>query len=72
MTTDVNALVKLQDIIDLLSSKDFEYLKGNEIIPPIQIQHGPCCCCTKCGRFHDDCVCEHNELLAALLALMPC
>lgn len=30
-------------------------------IEKIQITHGICCQCKTCGRYHDECVCEHNE-----------
>lgn len=39
------------------------YLRCNHFIEPIKPRHGNCCTCQKCGRFHDECVCEHNDLL---------
>ena len=39
------------------------------IIPPEKPGHGPCCTCQKCGRNHDDCVCQHNEIETAIAAL---
>ena len=39
---------------------------GLGIQPPIKPGHGPCCTCQICGRHHDDCVCEHNEIEEAL------
>ena len=37
-----------------------------EEIPAIKPSHGNCCTCQKCGQFHDDCVCTHNELTRRL------
>lgn len=31
--------------------------------PPV---HGPCCTCQDCGRTHDSCLCEHNEIAARM------
>jgi len=28
--------------------------------------HGNCCTCETCRHHHDDCVCEHNEIEAAI------
>jgi hypothetical protein len=36
------------------------------IIPPITPGHGPCCTCQACGRHHDDCICEHNDICKIL------
>ena len=38
------------------------------IFPTILPVHGPCCMCQTCGRYHDDCVCQHNEIEALLAA----
>lgn len=42
------------------------YLKGREPLPTRRPTHGNCCTCQGCGQDHDDCVCEHNRLLAEL------
>lgn len=56
-----------QTIVDFLVEHDL--LKSNQLIPNIKPTHGPCCTCQKCGHYHDECVCEHNEILTDLLAL---
>ena len=64
--------VKLSVIIDLLSSDKFGYLQGREFIENKKPYHGSCCCCQTCGRSYDgldSCVCNHNELLNALMLL---
>lgn len=35
--------------------------KSLEKYEPQKMSHGTCCCCSDCGRYHDDCVCIHNE-----------
>lgn len=65
----LDQFVKLRDVIDLLSRKDFDFLKGCNIFEKIKPFHGSCCCCQTCGRMHEECVCSHNELLSELLAL---
>ena len=72
MTTEtvrLDALVRLSDVIDLLAHDDLGYLKGREMIGKIKPFHGSCCCCQTCGQQHDNCVCSHNSLLAALMAI---
>lgn len=61
--------VRLRDVIEALSGKELGYMKGCEFIESIKPNHGSCCCCMTCGQYHDDCVCQHNELLAVLLAI---
>ena len=61
--------VKLRDVIEALSNKELGYMKGCEFIAPVKPHHGSCCCCMTCGQGHDECVCQHNELLSALLAI---
>jgi hypothetical protein len=55
----------LDSILNLLVR--LEVLRGKELIPCEQPHHGSCCCCQKCGQHYDDCVCEHNRILRALL-----
>lgn len=31
--------------------------------------HGSCCTCQKCGHYHDECVCIHNQLVEKLLLI---
>ena len=49
------------DLIDLLIEKG--YLMGKEPIKTRKPTHGRCCTCQDCGHGHDECVCDHNELL---------
>lgn len=53
-------------VLSVLESEG--YLKGRELLPHNDTVkgHGSCCYCATCGHFHDECVCEHNELLQAL------
>lgn len=69
MVVGLDRKVRLRDVIELLSNKELGYMRGCEFIAPVKPYHGPCCCCTTCGHGHDECVCSHNELLAALLAI---
>jgi len=39
---------------------------GVGILPHREPAHGPCCTCQECGHYHDECVCEHNEIERAL------
>lgn len=61
-TDDTN----VDKIIDVLIAHS--YLKGKGFIlgDLAPKGHGSCCYCGKCGRFHDECVCNHNELLEAI------
>ncbi len=36
--------------------------KGVGRIPTKKPGHGNCCTCQDCGHYHDECVCEHNEI----------
>jgi hypothetical protein len=45
-----------------LASQFSGWKPGIGIVPPTKAYHGSCCCCQVCGRHHDDCVCEHNEI----------
>ncbi len=65
----LDRLVRLRDVIDLLARDDLGCLKGREMVAKVKPFHGSCCCCQTCGQQYDDCVCSHNELLAALMAL---
>lgn len=39
---------------------------GDEPLKSQNTGHGNCCTCSGCGRFYDDCACQHNRILAAL------
>ena len=41
-----------------------------EQITPIKPGHGSCCTCQTCGRFHDDCVCGHNEFIDEVIEML--
>ena len=60
--------VDIKDVIAVLVEDGT--LKGEEFVPHIKPGHGSCCTCQKCGYHHDDCVCQHNELLGKLLGLV--
>ena len=60
-------LIKCSDIIDLLITE--EYLKGSELVKTVKPTHGSCCTCQDCGHDYDECICEHNNLLAKILEL---
>ncbi len=51
--------------VDLLIEKG--YLRGREVLETQKPTHGNCCTCQGCGYAYDGCICEHNELLEALL-----
>ncbi len=51
--------------INLLIEKG--YLRGREVLETQKPTHGNCCTCQGCGYAYDGCICEHNELLQALL-----
>lgn len=57
-------LVKLDDVINLLIEE--EILIDKDIIKTTKPSHGPCCTCQKCGYYHDECVCYHNDLMNKL------
>ena len=38
------------------------------MIPNKAPAHGSCCTCQRCGRCHDECVCNHNEIELMLQA----
>ncbi len=64
----VNALVRLRDVIEILKEySDLMDLKYREIRKPT---HGTCCTCQDCGHDHDECVCNHNEILH-IIKMMP-
>ncbi len=58
--------VKLSEVMEMLMSPRFQFLKGTDRIEKIPPKHGLCCTCQDCGRIYEDCVCTHNELIAAL------
>ncbi len=63
---------KMSEVIELLHRLEIlNYDRGFQIIKPIKPRHGSCCTCQECGYFHDECVCEHNEIVQAFLDLRP-
>ena len=58
--------VEIDKILDVLI--EHGYLKGKTFLPKdlVPSGHGSCCYCGTCGKYHDDCVCNHNELLEAI------
>jgi hypothetical protein len=66
--SELIGLVMLQDLIPIL--EEFTALDGDKYKATSNPTHGACCTCQDCGHAHDDCVCEHNQILL-LLKLMP-
>jgi len=60
---EADKTVKLIDVLMVL--KDLGYIKGYKPIEKIKAGHSTCCCST-CGYYHDDCVCDHNDLIEKL------
>jgi hypothetical protein len=50
-------------IVELLYTRGC--LKSMELkrISFVKPNHGNCCYCQTCGYLHDECVCEHNEII---------
>lgn len=61
-------VVLLSDVLEVFRKRN-DIPQDLKPIPPRSPGHGPCCCCMTCGRYHDECVCQLNELLAELLAI---
>jgi len=59
---------KIDAVLDLIT-RDTEWRKGVGFISAEKPTHGPCCTCQTCGRYHDDCVCVHNEWFHDLLSI---
>ena len=59
--TSMTKYIDINDLLDSLIKNG--YLKSKEIEQNEKPTHGECCCCQACGRYHDDCICEDNELL---------
>jgi len=57
----------IKQVVDVLIEQG--QLMGSEPKKTCKPIHGNCCTCQECGMAHDDCVCEHNELLRAILDL---
>lgn len=61
--------ITLEKLIPFL--KDYGIIKHKgidqngllKLLPHKKPTHGSCCTCQKCGYYHDDCVCEHNEFV---------
>ena len=53
----------------LKTLKELEVIRSIEIQPHIKPGHGPCCTCQDCGYYHDECVCEDNEIITAIKKL---
>ena len=45
---------------------DIGIIRSVSVRPHIKPGHGPCCTCQDCGYYHDDCVCEDNEIITAI------
>ena len=45
-------------------------LRGDGIILPKPMSHGPCCGCRDCGQYHDECVCDSNRLWTLINAAL--
>lgn len=61
-------LVRLEDVFDIL--KELGYLQSDAFILPRVPTHGSCCTCQDCGYGHDECVCNSNELVLSLNAIV--
>ena len=48
---------------------DLEIIRSISIKPHIKPTHGNCCTCQDCGYYHDECVCEDNEIIMAIKKL---
>lgn len=59
--------VSVKQVLDTLLS--IGVIASTEIKQPIKPWHGPCCTCQTCGHAYDECVCDDNEVIAALLKL---
>ncbi len=72
---EIEKLLSSQKELLLGRATDFfkqEYGYKGKLLTPPREKHGPCCTCSKCGQYHDDCVCENNrihEFLESLSAL---
>ena len=64
---EVKMYVKYDDVIALMLK--YEFITSTELMPTRKPSHGPCCTCQTCGQSHDECVCEHNELITDLRAI---
>ncbi len=60
-------LEEFMEKIEIFMINEFNY-KG-EYIEPINMGHGACCCCSTCGQYNDDCVCENNRIYNLLQTL---
>jgi len=65
LATERRVLARVLDILADWTDwrKDVGILARDE---DFHSSHGGCCRCSTCNRHHDDCVCSHNEIQAAL------
>ena len=56
----MNKIEKL--ILDFEKFLKDEYGYNGTFTENIKMSHGICCCCSSCGQYHDDCVCESNRI----------
>ena len=62
------ATAQRAQLLDELADEG-NWKRGKGIIPPRKhhtTEHVGCCYCGKCGHDHDECVCNHNDMLARL------
>jgi len=48
---------------------DLGIIRSIEIKPNRKPTHGSCCTCQDCGYYHDECVCDDNEIIKAIKKL---
>ncbi len=60
-------MISLEKVLDILNL--YGVLTGYSQKEKRKPTHGGCCTCQECGRDYDNCVCEHNDVLASLLEL---
>ena len=48
---------------------DIGIIRSVSIKPRRKPTHGPCCTCQACGYYHDECVCDDNEIIKAIKKL---
>ena len=55
-----------EKLSDMRVIEDYTGWRGHmKQLKPIKAKCG-CCCCPDCGHLHDECVCEHNEIVGIL------
>jgi len=64
---ELDKLIRVSDIIPIL--EEYADLRGTEFLDTRKPTHGSCCTCQDCGHDHDSCVCNHNEILDAIIKI---